>query len=921
MIGFTKAKTISQRLKHVLLATLFVATQFVVPLSASDLFGATAAATPDDTPKKVFVCKYVGTPHVDERLQTGDNPINVSINAIQNNQWDGTVPGWFSDAHDRSYVLAYDVGQDEPDVSECPAPEGPKEVEVPATPSVNDPCGPRNATWVIPEDTESVVWSVYHGDLIAKTTKGYIFEDQTTMHNFGKAKDSNVECPAVGSITIKKNAINDSKQVFHFTTSGLSTDGTGFDLVDDSTPGLPSKSFSDIPAGSTYKITESATEGWKLDSLHCSEPGYTNSKFTYDGSMVSIELAKDEHVTCTFTNREIPRGSITIIKNTIGGDGTFTFTSDFGVSELTTEENTASQKVEDLLPGTYAISENVPEGWDLTSAVCDDQSDPSAIKLSENENVTCTFTNTKKPELGKVFGFKWNDGNGNGEKDKYEQNLSNWKILLFKKGEQSSHYYYVGHTYTNQYGFYHFNDLKPGTYKVCEKQQYGWVQTYPGGETKCHIVEFGREGGKSWANFGNQGRGSITVIKKVDDGYGNVSYGHDWTWNYWGKYQSGKYEKASYMNHEAVPAGKYLVSENNKHGYHFTSVKCFVPEQESLLNQQFVRGEESENEEHHYGNDGKTFVYVKPGQHVVCVFLNTRDTGSLTVVKDATPNDEQWFNFTVEMKNKCEYRKPPVFQDVRELVSLNTFQSENEYEEVPECEPMKTVDEFELQDYEDEENSTHTTKLESGWYKVTEGAVEGWVLEGIDCGEAKSKIVDNSVWVYVGPRHDVTCTYSNTKLGTVTITKDVQPDSKQAFSFSTDLNGGSTFELTDDSTLPGLASKIFTNVAPGVYTVTEDSIDGWTLDNISCDAGATASVDGNVLTLTVAPGDNVECTFVNVEDPAGNVLGESTKKPQVLGEELVNTGQSAIVNVVAGLLIITLAIASRWFVRPLTGKF
>jgi hypothetical protein len=77
--------------------------------------------------KKVFVCKYVGTPGTNERLQTGNNPISVSVNAIQNNQWDGTVPGWFSDAHDRSYVLAYNTGQPEPSVSECPEPQGPEE--------------------------------------------------------------------------------------------------------------------------------------------------------------------------------------------------------------------------------------------------------------------------------------------------------------------------------------------------------------------------------------------------------------------------------------------------------------------------------------------------------------------------------------------------------------------------------------------------------------------------------------------------------------------------------------------------------------------------------------------------------------------------------------------------------------------------
>ena len=81
----------------------------------------TVEKTKTTTPKKVFVCKYVGTPGVDERLQTGQNPISVSVNSIQNNQWDGTVPGYFSDAHDRSYVLAYDEGQAKPDVSDCPA--------------------------------------------------------------------------------------------------------------------------------------------------------------------------------------------------------------------------------------------------------------------------------------------------------------------------------------------------------------------------------------------------------------------------------------------------------------------------------------------------------------------------------------------------------------------------------------------------------------------------------------------------------------------------------------------------------------------------------------------------------------------------------------------------------------------------------
>jgi uncharacterized repeat protein (TIGR01451 family) len=75
---------------------------------------------------KVFVCKYVGKPGVDERLQTGDNPIDVSVNAIPDYQGVGS---WFADAQGRSYVLGpeHEANEhvDEPSVSSCPQPEVP----------------------------------------------------------------------------------------------------------------------------------------------------------------------------------------------------------------------------------------------------------------------------------------------------------------------------------------------------------------------------------------------------------------------------------------------------------------------------------------------------------------------------------------------------------------------------------------------------------------------------------------------------------------------------------------------------------------------------------------------------------------------------------------------------------------------------
>lgn len=79
----------------------------------------TAQAAPAVTPPaKVYVCKYVGKPGVDERLQTGQNPIEVSVNAIPEDPV--TVGSYFADAQGRSYVLGFVPMDPEPTAADCP---------------------------------------------------------------------------------------------------------------------------------------------------------------------------------------------------------------------------------------------------------------------------------------------------------------------------------------------------------------------------------------------------------------------------------------------------------------------------------------------------------------------------------------------------------------------------------------------------------------------------------------------------------------------------------------------------------------------------------------------------------------------------------------------------------------------------------
>ncbi len=72
----------------------------------------------------------------------------------------------------------------------------PIKVPVPAVPSVNDPCGPNNASWNKPADTKVIFWSLRSdGHLIAYTIKGFVFTDKTRSHDYGVALDSNTACP------------------------------------------------------------------------------------------------------------------------------------------------------------------------------------------------------------------------------------------------------------------------------------------------------------------------------------------------------------------------------------------------------------------------------------------------------------------------------------------------------------------------------------------------------------------------------------------------------------------------------------------------------------------------------------------------------------------------------------------------------
>jgi hypothetical protein len=215
------------------------------------------------------------------------------------------------------------------------------------------------------------------------------------------------------SITITKVTQPASDpQVFAFTATGTGLPGSFSLDTDAASAGIPNTvTYNDLAPGA-YTVTEGAVSGWDLASLSCT------SNSSVSGATATITLPAGASVTCTYTNRK--RASIIIEKVSMGGTGTFDFTSasnalpspaNGGAFSLTTVTAGAvvAQTFSNVVPSqSYNVSETVPAGWDLTSRVCSatgpsgstfpasGTTQPAAINPAPGATVTCRYTNTKR---------------------------------------------------------------------------------------------------------------------------------------------------------------------------------------------------------------------------------------------------------------------------------------------------------------------------------------------------------------------------------------------------------------------------------------------------------------------------------------------------------------------------------------------
>ncbi len=115
----------------------------------------------------------------------------------------------------------------------------------------------------------------------------------------------------------------------------------------------------------------------------------------------------------------------------------------------------------------------------LTSAVFSDLFNAADLPATHTVNLSLgeieTGINFGNFQLVTISGQKFNDLDGDGEKDGGEPGLPNWTIRLDLDNNGSVDQTRV----TDENGNYLFEDIGPGTHKLSEALQAGWVQTYP----------------------------------------------------------------------------------------------------------------------------------------------------------------------------------------------------------------------------------------------------------------------------------------------------------------------------------------------------------------------------------------------------------------------------------------------------------
>ncbi|MCB0037930.1 MAG: hypothetical protein KDE51_28045, partial [Anaerolineales bacterium] len=256
-------------------------------------------------------------------------------------------------------------------------------------------------------------WSIRFARCTGGSDEGTLDGDALQVN---LATDEDITCTFNNSVNaniivnkdVTTDGVDEDLEFHMFFNSSISDYYAHFYLseTESNTPGRTDGVFEDIPTPVLFTIEEQdIPAGWALQDIECTSNGNTNITKLLDQPNPKVELrinAKGDNIECTFINTRT--GSITIKKNVddnafsdMDFDFTFDGQTDFSISE----DDTAGFVVENLLPGNYPVTEDIPDGWDLDTIDCGSGNNNTALAngltvvLEPGEDAVCTFNNVK----------------------------------------------------------------------------------------------------------------------------------------------------------------------------------------------------------------------------------------------------------------------------------------------------------------------------------------------------------------------------------------------------------------------------------------------------------------------------------------------------------------------------------------------
>jgi uncharacterized repeat protein (TIGR01451 family) len=287
-------------------------------------------------------------------------------------------------------------------------------------------------TYAITE-TDAPGWT--EGSVVCETDASGVDDADDLVAGFqfvavpGLALDCTVENTAdPGSIEITKSTIG-GDGTFDFLLQPLDAEGDPVgDTITESattTAGSGVAQFDDLEAGARFSLAEDDPGAeWIPGDLVCT--------VTAAGSPAAVELDADDFtiapgdsIACAITNTAT--ATIIVVKNVVGTNGTFDFTGSWLTPdefEITTVGGTNTQTYDDVIPGSYVLTEVLGAGYDGIDLYCSDEDNTSVdaltatLGLDPGETITCTYTNSEWGTLvvdkvtlpdgsEQVFDFEW----------------------------------------------------------------------------------------------------------------------------------------------------------------------------------------------------------------------------------------------------------------------------------------------------------------------------------------------------------------------------------------------------------------------------------------------------------------------------------------------------------------------------------